>query len=137
MAAVRHRGRQGPGVLAYDFGRIGRGVTPTPTKKQVKRLAARVRQAELDTGLEAGSMILHGEAAQDSLPYDRKLAFVGALMDALAEVCRGRPSRDQIGTLSLPDAGEWMAWLLGKLSQRYPRVFADAFPEAFHAVTGR
>lgn len=131
MAAARHRGPPAPGVLAYNFGpRIGRGVTPTPTKKQVKRFAMRLRKAEAEAGLDPGTMILRSVAADEQLSVERKNRFAQATIDALAELCQGRPSREQI-TLVSPDVAEqWAGSLIGKLGSRHARVFAGVFPEA-------
>lgn len=117
-------------AMEYDFTDYGgsSGQIPEPTSKHVdvffdriKSLAQEVKR--LQTGKQDSSPISEVEAG-DMLAAmdDLNLAeYEEALADAIADLCQGTPSGDEISKLPFRVRAAFMQWLIGELRPEAPR----------------
>lgn len=113
-------------ALKYDFRSIeaadddaqelldqAKGVTPEPSTRQVRHMQARQREIlglSQDTSVEEANRVLAGldEDAWNEVDDD--------VLDMVAEVTNGRPSREEIAALPFRYQQGYYGWLLGELN---------------------
>lgn len=100
--------------LAYDFEEHGpSGVTPEPTQGTLTRFLGRLKEVTGDVGIESPDELA---AALDTFDEAKLEEVNGQMVDAVADLCQGHPTRDEIVALPVRIQQAWTGWLLGQLT---------------------
>lgn len=107
--------------LAYDFGAYGpSGVTPEPSQGGLTRFLTQIKDLAQVAGVDAADLqdAAPAEVARvlDSLDEHKLEETNGQMVDALADLCQGHPTRDEIQALPARIQQAWTGWLMGQLT---------------------
>ena len=114
-------------ALDYNLGGGVRGTVPEPSPKSVNRYQARMREnlrtlgRDVDMSDPEDLIRVLGSLTEDDMN-----AIYEENLDAVAELCDGSPSRDQLAELPYRGFQAFVGWLSGELT-----------PEAVRPATSR
>lgn len=103
--------------LAWDFGDGVKGVVPEPSPKSVNRFRHRIAENVRATGRDVGdrSDIENLLKVLASLNEDDLNAIYEENLDAVAELCDGSPTREQIASLGHRGFQAFLGWIGAEL----------------------
>lgn len=111
-------------ALDYDFTAYvadARGTIPEPSQPKLERFADELREIATTGGIT--EIVKLGEdpsqeqlvAALADLPEDGIKQVMGAMTDAVVELCDGQPSREEIDALPGRVKQAFIGWVVGEL----------------------
>lgn len=109
-------------ALDWNFGNGVRGTVPEPSPKAVNRFRMRMSENVRAIGRDF-DMSNPDELVQvlASLTEDDLNAIHDETLDAVAELCDGAPSRDQLAELSYRGFQAFTGWITGELTPEAAR----------------
>lgn len=104
-------------ALDFNFGDGVRGTVPEPSPKSVNRFQTRMQENIRAIGRDVGDMSDPENLVRvlSSLTEDDLNAIYDENLDAVAELCDGSPTRDQLADLSFRGFQAFLGWITGEL----------------------
>lgn len=104
--------------LRYNFGGGVAGVVPEPSPQAVNRFRVRMAENIKVTGKDVGDLTSADELLRvlSSLSEDDLNLIYEENLDALAELCAGSPTREQLAALGHRAFQAFLGWIMGELS---------------------
>ena len=109
-------------ALDYNLGDGVRGTVPEPSPKSVNRYQSRMRENVKATGRDVDISNMEDLLkVLGSLTEDDMNAIYEDNLDAVAELCDGAPTRDQLAELPHRAFQAFVGWLSGELTPEAAR----------------